>query len=70
MLMPTPGSPERFQDALAGRLPSNYRELTYEQQELFSQARAFAAQRGLFKDSNSRFGVALHPIVSPWEPKM
>ncbi|MBN1310249.1 MAG: DUF3987 domain-containing protein, partial [Anaerolineae bacterium] len=50
MLMPTPGSPERFQDALAGRLPSNYRELTYEQQELFSQARAFAAQRGLFKD--------------------
>jgi len=50
MLMPTPGSPERFQDALSGRLPSNYKELTYEQQELLSQAQAFAAQRGLFKD--------------------
>jgi hypothetical protein len=50
MLMPTPGSPERFQDALAGRMPGNYKELTYEQQELLSKARAFAAQRGLFKD--------------------
>ena len=50
MLMPTPGSPERFQDALSGRMPSNYRELTYDQQELLSQAQAFAAQRGLFKD--------------------
>jgi len=50
MLMPTPGSPERFQEALAGRLPSNYKELTHAQQELLSQARGFAAQRGLFKD--------------------
>ncbi len=50
MLMPTPGSPERFQDALAGRMPSNYKELSYEQQELLSKGRAFAAQRGLFKD--------------------
>jgi hypothetical protein len=50
MLMPTPGSPERFQDMLAGRLPANYKELTYEQQELLSKARSFAAQRGLFKD--------------------
>jgi hypothetical protein len=31
-------------------MPSNYKELTYEQQELLSKARAFAAQRGLFKD--------------------
>jgi len=50
MLMPTPGSPERFQDALAGRLPSNFKDLTYEQQGLLSKAQAFAAQRGLFKD--------------------
>jgi hypothetical protein len=50
MLMPTPGSPERFQEALSGRFPSNYRELTHEQQELLSRAQAFAAQRGLFKD--------------------
>ena len=50
MLMPTPGSPERFQEALSGRLPGNYRELTYAQQELLSRARGFAAQRGLFKD--------------------
>jgi predicted DNA-binding transcriptional regulator len=50
MLMPTPGSPERFQDMLAGRLPANYKELTYEQQEMLSKARSFAAQRGLFKD--------------------
>jgi hypothetical protein len=50
MLMPTPGSPERFQEALAGRMPSNYKELSYEQQELLSKGRAFAAQRGLFKD--------------------
>jgi len=50
MLMPTPGSPERFQDALSGKMPGNYKELTYDQQELLSQAQAFAAQRGLFKD--------------------
>jgi hypothetical protein len=50
MLMPTPGSPERFQEALAGTMPGNYKELTYEQQELLSKARSFAAQRGLFKD--------------------
>ena len=50
MLMPTPGSPERFQDALSGRMPGNYKELTYAQQELLSKAQAFAAQRGLFKD--------------------
>ncbi len=50
LLMPTPGSPERFQDALSGRLPGNYRELTHAQQALLAQAQAFAAQRGLFKD--------------------
>jgi len=50
MLMPTPGSPERFQDALAGKMPGNYKELTHAQQELLSKARGFAAQRGLFKD--------------------
>ncbi|MBN1121546.1 MAG: bifunctional DNA primase/polymerase [Anaerolineae bacterium] len=50
MLMPTPGSPERFQEALSGKLPGNYKELTYAQQELLSKARGFAAQRGLFKD--------------------
>lgn len=50
MLMPTPGSPERFQDALAGKMPGNYKELTHAQQEMLSKARGFAAQRGLFKD--------------------
>ncbi len=50
MLMPTPGSPERFQDALAGKMPGNYKELTHAQQELLQKARGFAAQRGLFKD--------------------
>ncbi len=50
MLMPTPGSPERFQEALAGRMPGNYKELTYAQQEILTKGRAFAAQRGLFKD--------------------
>jgi hypothetical protein len=50
MLMPTPGSPERFQEALSGRLPSNFKDQTYEQQALLSKAQAFAAQRGLFKD--------------------
>ncbi len=50
MLMPTPGSPERFQESLAGRMPGNYKELSYAQQEVLSKGRAFAAQRGLFKD--------------------
>ena len=31
MLMPTPGSPERFQEALAGRMPSNFDKLTKQQ---------------------------------------
>jgi hypothetical protein len=50
MLMPTPGSPERFQEALAGRLPSNFDRLTQEQQGRFRKAQPFAAQRGLLKD--------------------
>jgi hypothetical protein len=50
MLMPTPGSPERFQESLAGRMPGNYKELSYAQQEILAKGRAFAAQRGLFKD--------------------
>ena len=50
MLMPTPGSPERFQEALAGRLPSNFDKLTKEQQERLTKAQPFAAQRGLLKD--------------------
>ncbi len=50
MLMPTPGSPERFQEMLAGKLPGNYKELTHDQQGLLTKARSFAAQRGLFKD--------------------
>jgi hypothetical protein len=50
MLMPTPGSPERFQEALAGRLPSNFDKLTREQQERLTKAQPFAAQRGLLKD--------------------
>jgi hypothetical protein len=33
MLMPTPGSPERFQEALAGRMPSNFDKLPKAQQE-------------------------------------
>ena len=50
MLMPTPGSPERFQEALAGRLPANFDKLTQEQKERFTKAQPFAAQRGLLKD--------------------
>ena len=50
MLMPTPGSPERFQEALAGRLPSNFNKLTKQQQEHLRKAQPFAAQRGLLKD--------------------
>ncbi|MDX2139798.1 MAG: bifunctional DNA primase/polymerase [Chloroflexota bacterium] len=50
MLMPTPGSPERFQEALAGRMPGNYDKLAREQQERLTKAQPFAAQRGLLKD--------------------
>ena len=53
MLMPTPGSPERFQEALAGRLPANFDKLTKEQKERFTKAQPFAAQRGLLKDEVS-----------------
>lgn len=50
MLMPTPGSPERFQEALAGRMPANFDKLTKPQQERLTKAQPFAAQRGLLKD--------------------
>jgi len=50
MLMPIPGSPERFQEALAGRMPSNFDKLTKQQQERLTKAQPFAAQRGLLKD--------------------
>ena len=50
LLMPTPGSPERFQDALAGQAPGNFDKLPQEQQALVLEAMKFAAQRGLFKD--------------------
>ena len=50
MLMPTPGSPERFQEALAGRLPSNFDKLVQEQRERLTKAQPFASQRGLLKD--------------------
>ena len=50
MLMPTPGSPERFQEALAGRMPSNFDKLTKQQQARLTKAQPFAAQRGLLKD--------------------
>jgi len=50
MLMPTPGSPERFQEALAGRLPGNFDKLIQEQRERLTRAQPFAAQRGLLKD--------------------
>ena len=50
MLMPTPGSPERFQEALAGRLPTNFDKLNQQQQERLTKAQPFAAQRGLLKD--------------------
>ncbi|MCK6580914.1 MAG: bifunctional DNA primase/polymerase [Anaerolineae bacterium] len=53
MLMPTPGSPERFQEALAGRLPVNFDKLTKEQKDRFTKAQPFAAQRGLLKDEVS-----------------
>jgi hypothetical protein len=53
MLMPTPGSPERFQEALAGRLSSNFDKLTKEQKDRFTKAQPFAAQRGLLKDEVS-----------------
>ena len=50
MLMPTPGSPERFQEALAGRLPGNFDKLIQDQRERLTKAQPFAAQRGLLKD--------------------
>ena len=50
MLMPTPGSPERFQEALAGRMPSNFDKLARDQQERLTKSQPFAAQRGLLKD--------------------
>jgi hypothetical protein len=50
MLMPTPGSPERFQEALAGRMPSNFDKLTKQQQDRLTKAQPFSAQRGLLKD--------------------
>lgn len=50
MLMPTPGSPERFQEALAGRQPANFAKLTKTQKERLTKAQPFAAQRGLLKD--------------------
>ncbi|MBZ0278663.1 MAG: bifunctional DNA primase/polymerase [Anaerolineae bacterium] len=50
MLMPTPGSPERFQEALAGRLPANFDKLATEQKDRLTKAQPFAAQRGLLKD--------------------
>lgn len=50
MLMPTRGAPERFQEALAGRMPSNFNKLAREQQERLTKAQPFAAQRGLLKD--------------------
>lgn len=50
MLMPTPGSPERFQEALAGRMPANFDKLTKPQKERLTKAQPFAAQRGLLKD--------------------
>lgn len=53
MLMPTPGSPERFQEALAGRMPSNFDKLPKIQQERLTHAQPFAAQRGLLKDEVS-----------------
>lgn len=53
MLMPTPGSPERFQEALAGRMPSNFDKLPRAQQERLTKGQPFAAQRGLLKDEVS-----------------
>jgi hypothetical protein len=50
MLMPTPGSPERFQESLVGQLPSNFDKPSPSQQACFRQAQPFAAQRGLIKD--------------------
>jgi len=53
MLMPTPGSPERFQEALAGRMPTNFDKLPKVQQERLTRGQPFAAQRGLLKDEVS-----------------
>jgi hypothetical protein len=53
MLMPTPGSPERFQEALAGRMPTNFDKLPKAQQERLTRGQPFAAQRGLLKDEVS-----------------
>jgi Bifunctional DNA primase/polymerase, N-terminal/Protein of unknown function (DUF3987) len=50
MLMPTPGSPERFQEALSGQFPANFDKLSEVQQQRLKQAQPFAAQRGLLKD--------------------
>ncbi len=53
MLMPAPGSPERFQEALAGRMPTNFDKLPKAQQERLTRGQPFAAQRGLLKDEVS-----------------
>jgi hypothetical protein len=53
MLMPIPGSPERFQEALAGRMPTNFDKLPKAQQERLTKGQPFAAQRGLLKDEVS-----------------
>jgi len=53
MLMPTPRSPERFQEALAGRMPTNFDKLPKAQQERLTRGQPFAAQRGLLKDEVS-----------------
>lgn len=50
MLMPTPGSPERFLESLSGRMPTNFDRLPQLQQARLRQAQPFAAQRGLIKD--------------------
>jgi hypothetical protein len=50
MLMPTPGSPERFQEALSGQVPANFDKLSRTHQERLTKAQPFAAQRGLLKD--------------------
>lgn len=50
MLMPKPGSPERFQESLSGKLPVNFEDLSDAQQTLIRQGLPFASQRGLLKD--------------------
>jgi len=60
MLMPTPGSPERFWDSLAGLAPKNYSELPPEDKELIAAGMKSGS-------ASSSIGDAIIPSPMPIE---